>query len=129
MHMNIANKVNSVSIEAQRLVIPWIRIEDQQGRVTEYRAQEGNQLTPEQIEHAPKRRMDCVDCHNRPAHVYLPPDKAVDDALAAGRIEASLPYIKKQTVALLSQHYDTNEQALAAIAGGLTDFYRTTYAD
>src|SRR5437763_1145224 len=70
----------------------------------------------------------CAQCH-RPAHVYLPPDKAVDDALAAGRMDATLPYIKQQTVALLSQHYDTTDQALAAIGSGLDNFYRTNYAD
>jgi hypothetical protein len=128
-HMNIANTINYISLDEQRQVIPWIRIEDRQGRVTEYRATEGNQLSEAQIATMPKRRMDCVDCHNRPAHVYLPPDKAVDDALAAGRIDTSLPYIKKQTVALLSQHYTTTDEALAAISNGLDNFYRTTYAD
>jgi nitrate/TMAO reductase-like tetraheme cytochrome c subunit len=127
-HMNIANKITYVSIDEQRQVIPWIRVEDRQGHVTEYRATEGNQLTPEQIARMPQRRMDCVDCHNRPAHIYLPPDKAVDDALAAGRMDATLPYIKKQSVELLSQHYDTTDEALNAIGGGLDNFYRTNYA-
>ena len=125
-HMNIANKITYVTLDEHRQVIPWIRVEDRAGRVTEFRATEGNQLSPAQIERMPKRRMDCVDCHNRPAHIYLPPDKAVDDALAAGRMDASLPYIKKQAVALLSQHYDTNDQALAAIDSGLNNFYRTS---
>ena len=29
------------------------------------------------------RKMDCMDCHNRPSHRYVPPDFAVNQALAA----------------------------------------------
>ena len=42
---------------------------------------------PEEIAKMSRRRMDCVDCHNRPTHIYLPPDRSVDDSLAANRID------------------------------------------
>jgi NapC/NirT cytochrome c family, N-terminal region len=127
-HMNIANEVTYIATDEHRQVIPWVRIKDRQGNVTEY-YDRNRPLTPEQIAAANKRRMDCVDCHNRPAHVYLPPDVAVDQAFVAGRLDPSLPYLKRQAVALLSKQYLTTPEALSVIEAGLNDFYRANYPD
>src|SRR3984893_6691419 len=68
-HMNLANEITYVAADEQRQVIPWVQQKDRNGNVTVYVAS-SSQLTPEQMEKAPKRQMDCIDCHNRPAHVY-----------------------------------------------------------
>jgi len=127
-HMNIANEITYVSIDDHRQVIPWVRIKDRQGNVTEY-FDRTMPMTPDQIANGDKRRMDCVDCHNRPAHVYLPPDAAVDQGFVAGRLDPSLPYLKKQSVEILSKPYTTTPEAVSSIATGLNDFYRTNYPD
>lgn len=127
-HMNIANEVTYVSTDDRRQVIPWVRIKDRQGNVTEY-YDRTRPPTPEQLANGNKRRMDCVDCHNRPAHTYQPPDVAVDQAFVAGRLDPSLPYLKKQAVEALSKSYETTPQAVNAIASSLNDFYRTNYPD
>ena len=62
-------------------------------------------LTPEQIEKSTKYLMDCIDCHNRPSHIFTPPDRSVDDSLLAGRIDSSLPFIKQQGVSALTKTY------------------------
>ena len=82
-HMNIANEVTYINTDEQRQVIPWVSIKDRDGNVTEY-YDRNNPLPENKIATASKRKMDCVDCHNRPAHKYLPPDDAVDEALSAG---------------------------------------------
>jgi hypothetical protein len=125
-HMNIANEISYVSPDAQHQVIPWVRLKDRQGAVIEYVA-EGSNLTRDEIESAPKRTMDCVECHNRPSHIYVPPDRAVDQAMAAGRLDASLPYLKRQAVELLSRPYASTQEALGEIASGLESFYRSSY--
>ena len=101
-HMNISNQVTYVSADEQRQVIPWVRITDRDGKVTEYTLN-GAKFTPEQIAAAPKRNMDCVDCHNRPSHIYVPPDQAVNESFVAGRMDATLPYLKRQAVEVLSR--------------------------
>jgi hypothetical protein len=73
--------------------------------------------------------MDCVDCHNRPAHRYLPPDQAIDQSLAAGKLDPSLPYLKREAVAALTAQYNTTGEAVNAIASRLDQFYRTNYAE
>jgi hypothetical protein len=127
-HMNIANEVTYVSRDDRRQVIPWVQIKDQNGKVTQY-YDRARPMKPEEIAAANKRKMDCVDCHNRPAHVYLPPDAAVDQAFVAGRLDPSLPYLKRKAVEVLSRHYDTTAQALSSIDTNLNEFYRTNYKD
>ena len=127
-HMNIANEIMYVDADEQRQVIPYIHVKDLQGRVTEYFAKD-SKLSKEQIAKAPQRRMDCVDCHNRPTHIYVPPDLAVDQSLLARRLDVSLPYIKQQAVAALTAKYDTTEQAVEGIAKSLHEFYANKYPD
>ncbi len=127
-HMNIANEITYISIEDQRQVIPWVRIKDRQGNVTEY-FDRTRPLMPDQIASGNKRRMDCVDCHNRPAHVYLPPDAAVDLAFVAGRLDPSVPYLKREAVEVLGKSYTNTPEAINLIATSLNEFYRKNYPD
>src|SRR5512146_22419 len=100
-HRNISNEITYVASDRQRQVIPWVQVKDQSGRVTVYQSKD-KLLKPEQIASLPKRRMDCVDCHNRPTHIYPAPDHSVDEALVAKRLDPTLPFIKQQAVAVLS---------------------------
>jgi hypothetical protein len=127
-HMNIANSISYISTDDHRQIIPWVRMQDRQGIVTEY-YDRNRPLTGEQIATSNKRRMDCVDCHNRPAHAYLPPDLAVDQSFAAGRLDTSLPFLKREAIALLSKPYNSTDEALNSISSALDNFYRTNYAD
>jgi nitrate/TMAO reductase-like tetraheme cytochrome c subunit len=127
-HMNISNEITYIATDEKRQVIPYIRAKDMQGRITEYMAKD-SPLTPQQIEKMPKRRMDCVDCHNRPTHIYVPPDRAVDDSLFAGRLDTSLPFLKQQAVTVLTNTYPTTEAAMEGIATDLHKFYLTKYPD
>src|SRR5271165_4241179 len=99
-HMNIANKITYFATDEQRQVIPWVRIEDAQGHVTEYVTKD-KPPTQAQIDTADKRRMDCIDCHNRPTHIYVAPDLSVDRAISGRSIDATLPFIKKEGVDVL----------------------------
>ena len=127
-HMNIANRIDYVAADEKHQVIPYIHVEDQQGRVTEYFAKDST-LTKDQIAKAPRHRMDCVDCHNRPTHIYVPPDQAVDQSLLGHRLDASLPFIKQEAVTVLTANYATTEDAQKGIAKGLDDFYESKYPD
>ena len=125
-HMNIANTLEYISTDSQRQVIPWMRVRDRQGNMTEY-YDRSRPPTPEQIANSEKRRMDCVDCHNRPAHAYLPPDVAVDQSFSAGRLDPSMPYLKRQVVETLNKTYATEDEAVKTIAQSLDSFYRTNH--
>lgn len=125
-HMNLANEITYVATDRQRQVIPWIRVKDRAGNVTEY-YDRNRPLDTQQIAAAEKRRMDCIDCHNRPAHTYLPPDAAVDQSFTSGVLDVSLPYLKRKAVEVLSKSYSTEDEAVRAIGSDLDSFYRTNY--
>jgi len=126
--MNISNEITYVAADEKRQIIPYIHVKDLQGRVTEYFAKDST-LTKDQVASASRHRMDCVDCHNRPTHIYVPPDLSVDNSLLTRRLDASLPYLKQQAVAALTANYDTTDAAMQGIARSVDSFYETKYPD
>lgn len=125
-HMNIANRITFIASDPQHQVIPWVQAEDMHGKITVYQAR-GSTLTKEQIEESAKHRMDCIDCHDRPSHIFMPPDHSVDESLLAGRIDSSLPFIKQQGVTELTKTYVSTDEALRGIDADIQHFYKITY--
>ncbi len=74
------------------------------------------------------RTMDCVDCHNRPTHIYSTPEREVDAALAAGHLP-SLPYLRREAIAAMGEDYDSHEAARAGIRERIEGFYRESYPE
>lgn len=127
-HMNLDNEVTFISGDERRQNIQWVRMKDKDGNSTEYYAKNAN-LSSEQIEKAEKRKMDCIDCHNRPTHIYLSPNQAVDNSIDAKRLDISLPFLKLKAVEVLSGEYNTNDEAVKAIAANFPAYYQTTHPD
>jgi nitrate/TMAO reductase-like tetraheme cytochrome c subunit len=118
-HTNPENKVEYVASDHDRQEIPWIRMTDATGKVTVYQV-EDYELKEEESE---IRTMDCMDCHNRPAHVYTTPNDAIDQSIYMGRLNRELVDLKFNTVDLLTAEYEDTETAMKALADGLTDYY------
>jgi NapC/NirT cytochrome c family, N-terminal region len=128
-HMSVADGVEYFARDAERQDIPWVRVTDRRtGVVTEYVSQSAPP-GPDEIAHAAIRTMDCMDCHNRPTHIFRSPSHSVDGALAAGLIDPGLPFVKKEAVELLAGEYASRKEGLAAIAEGLRAFYRKQYPE
>jgi nitrate/TMAO reductase-like tetraheme cytochrome c subunit len=118
-HMNLANKVEYIATDEQRQVIPWVRLTDPSGKVTEYKTADfKDEPAKQEI-----RRMDCLDCHNRPAHHYRPPNDAVDIAISTGKVDSSIPWIKSNLVSVLTASYSTESEALQKISDSLKTRY------
>jgi nitrate/TMAO reductase-like tetraheme cytochrome c subunit len=118
-HMNIANKVEYIASDEQLTKIPWVRVTNAQGLATEYRSPD---FKDDPARHK-VRTMDCMDCHSRPAHKVQSPNDAVDIAMAAGRIDRTIPNAKAKVVETLTQPYATKPEALQAIATSLRQAY------
>ena len=126
-HMNVANQVEYIATDDRRQVIPWVRVTDRFGGVREY-AVDG--VTPEQLAKGERRRMDCMDCHNRPSHgIASTPERAVNQRMAVDAIPKTLPFIRREAVKALKVDYPSEDAASAGIARALRDFYRTQAAD
>jgi hypothetical protein len=75
------------------------------------------------------RTMDCVDCHNRPTHVYRAPGEELDAAIQEGTIAHALPYIRREGRKLIRAEYASHDEARSSIQSALTAFYRENYTD
>ena len=121
-HVSQDNKIEYLATDDRRQVIPWVRVTDPKGVVTEYRAPNfTNDPAAFEI-----RTMDCIDCHNRPAHRFRSPNDATDLALALGKLDRTVPWLKSNVVAVLTQTYDTEAHALENISTTLRAKYSAT---
>ncbi|MCC7353128.1 MAG: hypothetical protein IT330_05160, partial [Anaerolineae bacterium] len=123
------NAVWYIATDEKRQEIPWVRVDWPDGSSTEYVSKDA-QLSADQIAKAEKRRMDCVDCHNRATHVFRSPEKAVEQAMAEGRISPELPFVKQQAMESLNAAYNSQKKqdGLQTVADTLTAFYRQNAA-
>lgn len=73
--------------------------------------------------------MDCVDCHNRPTHIYGSPGNEVDKAIRDGIIDRTLPYAKREAMRVIQEQYPSHEEARAVIGEEFRKFYADNYPD
>jgi len=73
------------------------------------------------------RTMDCVDCHNRPSHTFKLPEQEIDQAIFDGRIDRSLPFVRREGLAAMKASYASAPVATAGITSRLAAFYRQSY--
>jgi hypothetical protein len=133
IHWHIASKVYYLPLDEKRQEIAWVKVERPDGSVQEYVDPEHmDELMPELIEEE-QRLMDCIDCHNRATHIFRSPDDMVDEALARGRIDQDLPYIKRRAMEALAYlenpgHAKTQE-AIQGLAGYYQEKFPEVYAE
>ena len=119
-HMNVGNKIEYIASDKERQKIPYVRVTElAQGIVTEFRTPKFTNA----VDEASLRLMDCMDCHNRPAHRYRTPNNAVNLAIALTNIDSGLHWIKSNAVYVLTQPYTNETQALQSIATTLSQLY------
>ncbi|UCH65655.1 MAG: NapC/NirT family cytochrome c [Ignavibacterium sp.] len=125
-HMNVSNKMEYIHTDEGRAEIPWVKVTSKDGSVKIFRDIESdfdeNNYNPKNL-----RVMDCIDCHNRPSHIYYPADKSVNLSLSLGRIDESLPYIKSVAVEALENTYSSKEAGIDSISISVNDFYKSNY--
>jgi hypothetical protein len=96
-------------------------MKDRDGTVREYVA---DNTTPEQLTKGLRRRMDCMDCHNRPNHaIAATPERAVNELMASGDIPRTLPFVHREAVKALKASYQP-DAAAGEISRSLRSFYQ-----
>ena len=125
-HLADNTTIDYIATDAQRQVIPQVIYTDASGKQTVYNSTD-KKVTPEELARGERRTMDCVDCHNRPTHIFQMPGRALDEAMSAGHINPSLPFVKKQALAALKVNYADRVAARTQIAAALDAFYRNNY--
>jgi len=125
-HLDPGVQISYVATDRKRQVIPQVTYVDPQGKVTVFNSTD-TKVTPAELAHGEHRVMDCLDCHNRPAHTFQLPNAALNQALAGQSISADLPYIKKEALLAIKPNYPDRDTARKRIAEALRSFYQTNY--
>ena len=71
--------------------------------------------------------LDCIDCHNRPTHIYNPPQRSVNHIMDLGWLDRNLPYLKSLAVQVLEHPYTTREKAVDSIRIVIEEYYTSNY--
>ncbi|MBI2419257.1 MAG: NapC/NirT family cytochrome c [Ignavibacteriales bacterium] len=125
-HVNPETEVWYFPADTQRQHIPYIKtISKKSGKESVY-LEKGFPL--DKVDFSKLRKMDCIDCHNRPSHIYHEPDKAINRLMQYGEIDSTLPYIKSLAVQVLEENYYSKKEALEKINLKVNDFYSNNYA-
>jgi hypothetical protein len=124
-HLGPGVHIRYATADKNRQTIPWVEYRNTGTGVT--KAYFAANATPDSIRSFPTFEMQCVDCHNRAAHSFELPGRAVDVAMARGDIPAELPFVKKTTMALLQAGYSSDDEAAQKIPAGLSAFYQSKY--
>jgi hypothetical protein len=101
--------------------IPYVKV-TQGGTTTEYFAEDVTAPPAGR----PLRRMDCLDCHNRPAHTMAStPGQVVDRAINRGEISTAVPFVRSEMVDALSAEYPEGTNAAPAVVERLQKVFGT----
>ncbi len=135
IHWHVApeNKITYKASDHSRLTLPEVTLTKADGSTVVYRSSDADELLQDAGHEAghevESREMDCIDCHNRPTHIYLPADVAIDDKLLNGEIPVALPFVKKMAMAIVTRDFASQDEAKATIEAELTAFYKENYGE
>jgi hypothetical protein len=124
-HVSAMNRIEYIATDDKRQVIPYIKLDDGKGHVTEFFA---DGVTDAAALKGERRVLDCIDCHNRPSHTFaFSAERAVDDAMTAGGFDLKLPFIRREAVKVVKAGYPDKDAAFKGIQDGLTAYYRANH--
>jgi hypothetical protein len=124
IHWHVASniRVEYIATDKARQNIPWVRrIDLKTGRTTTFAT--SGAPSQEEMARSQIRTMDCMDCHDRPTHIFRSPSNLLNRAMAAGYIAPSLPDVKSVGVSVLAKKYDSREAAFQQISSGMQSHY------
>lgn len=126
-HMNLDNEIFYVAEDERRQEISWVKSVHGDGTFTVY-TPPGSPYREAEPPADKIRKMDCIDCHNRPTHNYNPPTDLVNAAIYDGDLPAR-PEVKEKVLELMSAEYASEEEAVTAIRAQLKQFLRELPAE
>lgn len=114
IHWHVSNnvKVEYQALNEKRTKIGTVKVTMPDGVTDVYNIDNGEpeegDLSEEELEW---RTMDCIDCHNRPTHLYDRLEERIDFGLLSRRIDPDLTGIREDAIAVLKKEYTSREQA------------------
>lgn len=123
IHWHIENPVYFLATDQEQQEIPYVRVENLDGSLTEYVDIEAD-FNRGLLNENELIKMDCMTCHNRIAHGIENPTDAINSMLARGEISASIPYIRNQAGTVLRGQYESMDSAREGIYHILNNYQK-----
>jgi hypothetical protein len=127
-HIYSHNRIRYAAADDRREEIVWVELTTPVGEVRVY-TRPGQELPPPSELESGARIMDCIDCHNRPTHLFQQPSWALDAILDNQPELRGLPFFKREAVRTVSGDYPSHAEGVEAVRQSILGFYRDAYPD
>jgi nitrate/TMAO reductase-like tetraheme cytochrome c subunit len=127
-HIESDNLIRYVPGDERNESIVWVELTTADGEIRTY-TRDGEELPPEAELEAKARTMDCIDCHNRPTHLFNTPAKSLDWVLETHPELRELPYFKKQAKQAIEGEYATHAEGVEAVRKSMLSYYGSEYPE
>ena len=127
-HIYSDNRIRYLAADRSRQEIAWVELTTPDGEVRTYTRDGAPPPPPEQLERE-ARVMDCIDCHNRPTHLFPSPSYALDDALQSRTSLQELPYFKREALHAIEGDYPTHQNGVESVRQAMLGFYGSEYPE
>ena len=110
IHWHVSNdvRVEYESLDETRTSIGRIKVTKPSGVTEEYSIDNGEAAGEGE---GRWRTMDCVDCHNRPTHVYDELEQKVDFGLYSEKLNPQIPGMREDSLTVLQKEYTSRNDA------------------
>ena len=126
-HINPDVRIEYIASSHNREYLPWVRYINEASGDTLIYEDVIEPLGTGARDSLEMRLMDCIDCHNRPSHDYLPPQEFTDLLIASGDIPSDLPDVKYLAMDIFNRQYATFDSAMLAIENQVNEYYQLNY--
>lgn len=127
-HINPDIEIEYIS-SFSREEIPWVRYINKKTGEEHIYTSDGQPFDMAAADTLERRGMDCMDCHNRPSHLYKSPMKYINSAMASGKIPATLPDIKVAAMMVLNLEFPTKDSAFQYIEQEIHSYYQLLHEE
>ena len=115
-HVSSDVKVEYESLDETRTSIGRIKVTKPSGVTEEYSIDNGDSAEGGETQW---RTMDCVDCHNRPTHVYDDLEEKIDFGLYSRKLDQHIPGLREDSLTVLQKEYTSRQEAQEQIVESL----------
>lgn len=126
-HTSRQHRLFYEAADQERLQIGRVELIGDNGETTTY--YKNGKGAPETGGDSEVRLMDCIDCHNRPTHIFLAAGKALDQKILTRQIPIEMPFVKRESLAAVTEEYGSAEEARRGIDQRLRGWYGANYPE
>ena len=128
-HINKNFKIEYVSNTRDRESIPWVKLTNLNTGEVKIFMDEENRLDKKTLDTLEVRTMDCMDCHNRPSHLFKSAPDYVDNAFVTGLLPKNIPYLKQAAMEALKMPFQDKDIAMREIGSTILKYYKDEHPE